>query len=656
MLTFHLFHISSIKARNQFLKVLNLKEMKTWRSGTLNIFLLLLFVIGCFVVKNPIKKGFFHVPPNFNTTHPLDWEIPGPSPARFNPENTSQGIPDEAISSDLIFAQSILSNEEQSSLQAWRRFTRFTVHDQFLPKASEAVKAGVIAWQKLMISVENEKRENNGSLPEKVWKVKQCPRFLSSMTASEVQENGFKLHVPCGLTQGSSITFISIPSGNFQVELIGEQLPGEPDPPIILQYNVTFHRDNISEDLVISQNTWIVAHGWGEEEHCTSAIQENITKVDELDRCDKLWGNDYNHTIRTNQNNGSTNTSMVYDGEPRKHFPFKQNDLVVATVRIGSEGIHMMVDGNHVTSFAFHEALEPWLVGKIRISGDVNVISMVASDLPTLDFLEHTTDMNALKPVTLPPQTELNLFIGVLSTPNNLRRRMAVRRTWMQYPAVRSGKVAVRFFVGLNKNHTVNKELWDEAQTFEDIQLMPFVDNYSLITWKTIAICIYGTDVVSAKFIMKTDDDSFVRVDEVLNTLDRINVTHGLLYGLIYSNLEPHREPASKWYTTLEEWPDDKYPPWASGPGYVVSKDIAEAVSKKHREGQLKMFKLEDVAMGIWILDMKNKGLQVRYEKDDRIFYDCKDGYVVAHRQSPGELLCLWKKIQEKNLAICCSN
>lgn len=60
------------------------------------------------------------------------------------------------------------------------------------------------------------------------------------------------------------------------------------------------------------------------------------------------------------------------------------------------------------------------------------------------------------------------------------------------------------------------------------------------------------TEVVSAKFIMKTDDDSFVRVDEVLASLNRIKVTHGLLYGLINSDSEPHRNPDSKWYITNE--------------------------------------------------------------------------------------------------------
>ncbi|KAG8379573.1 hypothetical protein BUALT_Bualt07G0103000 [Buddleja alternifolia] len=40
----------------------------------------------------------------------------------------------------------------------------------------------------------------------------------------------------------------------------------------------------------------------------------------------------------------------------------------------------------------------------------------------------------------------------------------------------------------------------------------------------------------------------------------------------------------------------------------------------------MQIFKLEDVAMGIWIADMKKKGLEVRYEKDERIIADgCKD-------------------------------
>lgn len=51
---------------------------------------------------------------------------------------------------------------------------------------------------------------------------------------------------------------------------------------------------------------------------------------------------------------------------------------------------------------------------------------------------------------------------------------------------------------------------------------------------------------------MKTDDDAFVRVDDVLASLNRINVTAGLLYGLVNSDSRPHRSTDSKWYISPE--------------------------------------------------------------------------------------------------------
>lgn len=146
---------------------------------------------------------------------------------------------------------------------------------------------------------------------------------------------------------------------------------------------------------------------------------------------------------------------------------------------------------------------------------------MLASGLPTSEGLDEIVDLEELRSVPLPLHHRLDLFIGVFSTANNFKRRMAVRRAWMQYPAVKAGAVAVRFFVGLvsiifhyfcllkhirlkqntlkrictlpqHKNQIVNEELWTELQAYRDIQLMPFVDYYSLITWKTVAICIFG--------------------------------------------------------------------------------------------------------------------------------------------------------------------
>ncbi|GJM85344.1 hypothetical protein PR202_ga01098 [Eleusine coracana subsp. coracana] len=262
-------------------------------------------------------------------------------------------------------------------------------------------------------------------------------------------------------------------------------------------------------------------------------------------------------------------------------------------------------------------------------------------DNATEEDLENSS-LEMLKSSPIPHGKNVDLLIGIFSTANNFKRRMAIRRTWMQYDAVRQGVVAVRIFytnmdvfsVQKHTNLMVNKELWNEAHTYGDVQ----------------------TSAISAKYLMKTDDDAFVRVDEIQSSVKQLNVSNGLLYGRINFDSGPHRNPESKWYISQEGWPEEKYPPWAHGPGYVVSQDIAMTIKAWYKTTHLKMFKLEDVAMGIWVNDMKKGGLPVRYETDVRINIDgCKDGYIVAHYQEPRRMLCMWENLLRTNEAACCN-
>ncbi|CAM6063042.1 unnamed protein product [Sphagnum tenellum] len=155
---------------------------------------------------------------------------------------------------------------------------------------------------------------------------------------------------------------------------------------------------------------------------------------------------------------------------------------------------------------------------------------------------------------------------------------MAIRSTWMQYPLIRNGTIVVRFFIGMHHNKHANKELWNEAVTYGDIQILPFIDNYDLIVFKTVAVCMYAA------------------------AYRKRNMNHSLWLGLMEFSSVPHRDPSSKWYVRIEEWPEPQYPTWAHGPGYIISEDIAQFVVKGHQEKnlkkRLKYFKLEDVAMG----------------------------------------------------------
>lgn len=255
--------------------------MKKWYGGVFSSSLLMLLVLGYYVMKNPIKEISITSPSLYNSTgiNPLNWIGSGTPPTVHNSGNISDVISAEILVSRL-FARKNLSNDEKQSLHTWNHLQDLIGHAQILPNALEAIKEAGAAWHNLLTYIEDEKLHANES-SHKRGKEKQCPHYLSKMNATELDNNGFKLRVPCGLTQGSSVTFIGIPNGllgNFRIDLTGEPLPGEPDPPIILHYNVRLHGDKLTENPVIVQNTWTIAHDWGNEERCPSPTPEKNKK------------------------------------------------------------------------------------------------------------------------------------------------------------------------------------------------------------------------------------------------------------------------------------------------------------------------------------------------------------------------------------------
>lgn len=48
------------------------------------------------------------------------------------------------------------------------------------------------------------------------------------------------------------------------------------------------------------------------------------------------------------------------------------------------------------------------------------------------------------------------------------------------------------FILVQHTNEKVNLEMWREAKAYGDIQFMPFVDYYGLLSLKTVALCILG--------------------------------------------------------------------------------------------------------------------------------------------------------------------
>lgn len=86
---------------------------------------------------------------------------------------------------------------------------------------------------------------------------------------------------------------------------------------------------------------------------------------------------------------------------------------------------------------------------EVRVLGDLDLLSVFVNGLPVSEDSDFIADLELLRAPQFDSKKEIFLLVGVFSTANNFKRRMAIRRSWMQYEAVRSGDVVVRFFTGL---------------------------------------------------------------------------------------------------------------------------------------------------------------------------------------------------------------
>ncbi|XP_047330840.1 hydroxyproline O-galactosyltransferase GALT2-like [Impatiens glandulifera] len=538
--------------------------------------------------------------------------------------------------------------------------------------ADEAWILGLKAWEEVDTIHENDISET--AVLE--GKPESCPSWVS-MTSEQMQRGEHIMFLPCGLCAGSSITVVGTPHnahhenvpqlkitrGNslvlisqFIVELQGLKAVVGEDPPKILHLNPRL-RGDWSNQPVIEHNTCYRMQ-WGTAQRCDGlpSNTEDDMLVDGHARCEKWMVND----IADSRESKTTSWFKRFIGRAQKPevtwpFPFAEARLFVLTIRAGVDGFHINVGGRHVSSFPYRTGFTLEDATGLAIKGDMNIHSVHATSLPTSHpsfSPQRVLELSEQWKADPLPKSPIILFVGILSATNHFAERMTVRKTWMQSPVVKSSNVVVRFFVALNPRKEVNAVLKKEAAYFGDIVILPFMDRYELVVLKTIAICEYGIQNVTASYIMKCDDDTFVRVDTVLKEIDGVSPDRPLYMGNL--NLQHRPLRSGKWAVTYEEWPEEVYPPYANGPGYIISSDIAKFIITQHANRQLRLFKMEDVSMGTWV-EQFNSTTLVQYSHNWKFCqYGCMEDYYTAHYQSPKQMICLWDNLS-KGQARCCN-
>ncbi len=136
-----------------------------------------------------------------------------------------------------------------------------------------------------------------------------------------------------------------------------------------------------------------------------------------------------------------------------------------------------------------------------------------------------------------------------------------------------NSKTKILFVLGSSQSYSVNNDVVEEDEKYNDLIQWEFIDSYYNCTLKAIGILRWTLFYCkNVKFIMKTHDDILVN-PLMLNKFfaDIIN-SKNTIYGRIAKGWKPIRSHKSKWYLSYETYPQSIFPGFVPGP-YIISSD-----------------------------------------------------------------------------------
>lgn len=245
----------------------------------------------------------------------------------------------------------------------------------------------------------------------------------------------------------------------------------------------------------------------------------------------------------------------------------------------------------------------------------------------------------------------LALVILVTTAVNHFAHRKAIRETWGSYARSRPD-VRLAFVIGQPADAAVQSAILRESLQFADIVQEDFVDTYKNLSLKTMMLLKWAhTFCPGARFVMKSDDDMFINVPNLLNYIRSLRSDKRQLFGRLVKGARPLRSKSSKYYAPVSEYKDAIYPDYLSGTAYVMSADVAPKLFVTSKSTPI--FFLEDVY--ITGICARKTGI-VRRNHAGFVYYKrpvkgCAYYKVISgHNNSPNDLRTIWNDLQNKTL------
>ena len=186
-----------------------------------------------------------------------------------------------------------------------------------------------------------------------------------------------------------------------------------------------------------------------------------------------------------------------------------------------------------------------------------------------------------LRPNALCKEKPVYLLIYIHSAPAHHRQRSFIRETWGNRRNFDNVTLDLVFLVGRPDTSVVQASILLESDMHGDILQEDFVDSYRNLTLKGVMGLRWIAEHCSSsrlRYVMKTDDDIFVNIFNVLKHLSQLDVEEPTLNRtvmcLLWTRMKVVRNPSSKWYIPKQDFAPDYFPHYCSGSAFIYTSDL----------------------------------------------------------------------------------
>ncbi|XP_072935962.1 beta-1,3-galactosyltransferase 6 isoform X2 [Epargyreus clarus] len=351
----------------------------------------------------------------------------------------------------------------------------------------------------------------------------------------------------------------------------------------------------------------------------------------------------------------------------------------------------------HLAHLMFSKRLS-WLnsLNKYKNMIFVGVAAFYLGCSATLSIMQMDCQCTATKIQKMTERVEYPVI--VLSGPNNEDKRDAIRATWAKLANnifVENGEtlfkwncngtksiselniIKIYFIIGAAGLTDVQlSKLTAEQKRHNDVVLIDNLeDSYKNLAQKMLLTLTWVNEKLSGyKYLVKCDDDSFVRIDLIVKDLEAFGPDMSALEISKYVTFK-HTQPNNKKHRGLYwgyfdgrarvyqsgKWQEqdwflcDTYLPYALGGAYVISSGIIDYVALN---GQYySTYRSEDVSMGVWTaaLDNINRVHDIRFDTEWKS-RGCDAHMLVRHKQTPKDMYEMYDTLVHSQGKSLCKN